>query len=160
MSQTPAALTGGFCFQDVNVGQALEGRLTVTEAHVVLAAGIFGDFAPLYVDAEFAKTTRFGARIAHGALVAGIMAGVLSKSFGRYALEVLEQSAEFKAPVYLGDTVATRWRVKKLTPKADLGGGVVVLAGECRTQKDVVAVLGRAALFVSDGRPGPAAGGE
>jgi len=150
-----AVRPGSLCFEQVEVGQVLEGRLTVTESHMVLAAGIFGDFAPLYVDAEFASQTRFGACPAPGALLVGIMGGVLSKWFGKYALGVQEQHAEFKAPVLADATVATRWEVEERHPDASLGGGVVILGGECRAARDVLAVVARVSLVVGASVAGP-----
>jgi 3-hydroxybutyryl-CoA dehydratase len=138
-------------FDSLEIGQKLTGRMTVTEAHVVLAAGIFGDFAPLHVDAEYAKTTRFGERIAHGTLITGIMAGVLSKGLGKNALGYLEQNVRFLAPVFFGDTVATEWEVTEKIPKEKLGGGIVKLTCECASDRGTVVVAGESALIVGNG---------
>jgi acyl dehydratase len=139
---------GSLSFDDVQVGQILDGRMTVTESHMVLASGIFGDFAPLYVDAEFASSTTMGARPAAPALIAGIMDGVLSKWFGRFALGIREQSAQFRCPVFAGETVTTHWEVRERHPDAALGGGVVALEGECRKTNDVTAALAHVKLVV------------
>jgi 3-hydroxybutyryl-CoA dehydratase len=135
-------------FDSLSVGQTLKGRMTVTEAHVVLACGIFGDFAPLHVDEEYAKTTRFGRRLAHGTLVTGIMAGVFGKWLGKNALGYLEQNVKFVAPVFIGDTVATEWEVVEKIPKEKLGGGIVKLTVTCSTQTGTVVLTGDAALVV------------
>lgn len=136
-------------FHELEIGQELTGRLTVTEAHIVLACGIFGDFAPLHVDEEFAKTTRFGTRIAHGTLITGIMAGVLSKNLGANAAGYLEQNVRFKAPVLAGDTVCTVWTVIEKLDKPRLNGGIVRLDVTCSTQQDEVVVTGTSALLVA-----------
>jgi acyl dehydratase len=140
-------------FDTLEVGQKLHGRMTVTDAHVVLAAGIFGDFAPLHVDEEYAKTTRFGRRIAHGTLITGIMAGVFGKWLGTNALGYLEQRVKFVAPVFIGDTVTTEWEVVEKIPKEKLGGGIVKLRVECFTQPHTVVVEGEAALIVGSAPP-------
>ena len=137
-------------FSTLEVGDMLAGRMTVSEAHVVMACGIFGDFAPLHVDEMYAKTTRFGARIAHGTLIAGIMAGVLSKALGTNALGYLEQTLRFRAPVYIGETVTTEWKVVEKIEKAKLGGGIVKLSGTCRIENGAIAVAGESALIVGD----------
>src|SRR3954453_13180275 len=98
-------------FKSLTVGQGLDDRMTITESHVTLAAGIFNDFAPLHVDETYAKTTMFGTRIVHGTLVTGIMAGVLSGDFGTNATGYLQQAVRFKAPVFPGDTVTIGWEV-------------------------------------------------
>jgi acyl dehydratase len=142
-------------FRTLDVGATMSGRLTVTEAHIVLASGIFADFAPLHTDEEFAQQTRYGTRIAHGTLIAGIMAGVLSKSLGTNALGYLEQCTHFLAPVVAGDTVATTWTVTALVDKPSLDGGIVTLAGSCSTQKGTVVVTADSSLIVAYGEDGP-----
>jgi acyl dehydratase len=139
-------------FDSLEIGQKLTGRMTVSEAHVVLAAGIFGDFAPLHVDAQYAKTTRFGERIAHGTLITGIMAGVLSKALGKNALGYLEQNVRFLAPVFFGDTVATEWEVIEKISKEKLGGGIVKLKCECASDRGTIVVIGESALIVGNGQ--------
>jgi 3-hydroxybutyryl-CoA dehydratase len=138
-------------FHQTEVGDAFSDSVTITETHVVLAAGLFNDFAPLHVDAEFARTTRFGARIAHGTLVTGIMAGLLSRHFGTNALGYLEQSVRFQAPVFLGDTVTSVWTVTEKTPKERLGGGIVSLSIVCSNQQETVVLEGTAKLIVGNG---------
>ncbi|HNC46866.1 MAG TPA: MaoC/PaaZ C-terminal domain-containing protein, partial [Acidobacteriota bacterium] len=49
-----------------SIGECASLSKTITETDVTLYAGITGDFNPVHIDAEYAKTTRFGARIAHG----------------------------------------------------------------------------------------------
>ena len=142
-------------FRSLEVGQLLQGRLTVTEAHIVLASGIFADFAPLHVDEEFARHTRYGTRIAHGTLVAGIMTGVLGKALGPNALGLLDNNVQFVAPVMPGDTLSTLWEVTEMTDKPELGGGIVRLVGRCATQKKTVVVNAECSLLVSNGDGDP-----
>jgi acyl dehydratase len=144
-------MENGKTFEEIEVGEAFSGRMTVSEAHIVLAAGIFGDFAPLHVDEEFAKGTRFGTRIAHGTLLTGIMAGVLSGHFHGTAIGYLEQDVRFLAPVLPGETVTTEWKVVDAVAKEKLGGGVVSLQVECRREDGTVAVAGTAKAIVRSG---------
>ena len=68
-------------FEDLKIGEHFETpRRTVTEADIVNFAGISGDYNPLHIDEEFAKKTRFGARIAHGVLTLSIMNRALGKT--------------------------------------------------------------------------------
>jgi acyl dehydratase len=122
--------------------------MTITESHVTLAAGIFNDFAPLHVDEEYAKKTRFGTRIVHGTLITGVMAGVFTTWLGPNALGYLEQNVKFIAPVFIGDTLTTRWEVVEKIPKEKLGGGIVKLRVECSTQTGTIVLTGDAALIV------------
>jgi acyl dehydratase len=68
---------GPLHYEDLDVGQRWRtAARTVTEADIVAFAGVSGDFNPIHVDAEHAATTRFGERIAHGALVLAIATGL------------------------------------------------------------------------------------
>jgi len=100
-------------FDDVEVGQEWEssGR-TVTEADVVNFAGVSGDFNPIHMDHEFAKTTPFRRPIAHGLLVFAIGSGlgVMCPPMRTVAfLQVREWN--FKEPLFIGDTVKLRSRL-------------------------------------------------
>ena len=55
------------------VGKSVTFSKTVSESDIYLFAGITGDFDPIHVDQEFARTTQYGQRIAHGALILGYM---------------------------------------------------------------------------------------
>ncbi|HKA07803.1 MAG TPA: MaoC/PaaZ C-terminal domain-containing protein [Gemmataceae bacterium] len=105
--------TSHLYFDDVEVGQEWEssGR-TVTEADVVNFAGVSGDFNPIHMDHEFAKTTPFRRPIAHGLLVFAIGSGlgVMCPPMRTVAfLQVREWN--FKEPLFIGDTVKLRSRL-------------------------------------------------
>jgi acyl dehydratase len=144
----------GKTFEQVEVGETFSGRMTITEAQIVIAAGIFGDFAPLHVDEEFAKKTIFGTRIAHGTLITGIMAGVLSTHFHGTAIGYLEQDVRFRAPVLPGNTVTTEWRVLDAVEKPKLGGGIASLAVACRLEDGTVVLEGTAKAIIRGEEPG------
>src|SRR5438094_7488063 len=94
-------------FDDLSVGQEFESQgRTVTEADIVLFAGLSGDYNPIHVDHEFAKTTTFKRPIAHGMLVMSISSGLgLNAPLARI-LAILEFTEwHFRAPVYIGDTI-------------------------------------------------------
>ena len=80
----------------------------MTETHLVLAAGMFGDFNPLHVDEEFAKKSRFGTRILHGPFSSALVSSPVGMYFAGTAIAYLEHACRFKAPVRPGDTLATR----------------------------------------------------
>jgi 3-hydroxybutyryl-CoA dehydratase len=138
----------GKTFEQVEVGESFSGSMTVTEAHIVLAAGIFGDLAPLHVDEEFARETAFGTRIAHGTLTTGIMAGVLSGYFAGTAIGYLEQNVRFRAAVFPGDTVTSEWTVRDKAEKPKLGGGIVTLGIVCRKQDGTTVLDGEAKAII------------
>lgn len=100
-------------FDDVEVGQEWEslGR-TVTEADVVHFAGISGDFNPIHMDHEFAKTTPYGRPIAHGLLVWAISSGLGLTSPPMRTLAFMSvREWHFRGPVYIGDTLRLRSKV-------------------------------------------------
>jgi len=93
-------------FDDFEVGMKLiSGRITVTDAHIVLFAGLSGDFNPLHVDDEFAKKTIFGSRIAHGLLTLSLLSGHMGMLVAGTAIAFLELHARFQRPVRVGDTI-------------------------------------------------------
>ncbi len=84
---------------------------TITETDVYLFAGISGDFNPLHTDEEYAKTTQFGTRIAHGGLAASLLAPVLGMKLPGLGTVALETTTKFRKPVYFGDTITCKVEV-------------------------------------------------
>jgi acyl dehydratase len=100
-------------FDDVEVGQQWEspGR-TVTETDVVNFAGLSGDFNPIHMDHEFARTTPFRRPIAHGLLVLSLGSGLGLFSPPMRTLAVLTiREWQFKEPVFAGDTLRVHSKV-------------------------------------------------
>ena len=101
-------------FEAFAVGDAATFSKTITEADVVLFAEISGDRYPLHVDAEYAKTTRFGQRIAHGLLSASLLSTVNASLMGVPGGLYVEQSLRFRRPVFIGDTLTARAEVTSI----------------------------------------------
>jgi acyl dehydratase len=121
-------------YDEVKVGDTFGASLTVTEAHLVLAAGLFGDFNPLHVDETHARASQFGGRILHGPFTAALMSAPAGMHFHSTAIAYLEHNCRFTAPVRPGDTLTTPWTIVDKLDKPKHAGGVVVLAGACRNQ--------------------------
>lgn len=135
----------GRMFSEFAVEEVFEsvGR-TITEADVVMFAGISGDWNPLHTDATFAAKTPFGQRIAHGMLAASISTG-LGQTLGIFegtVVALAEQKFEYKAPVFFGDTIRLRLTVTDLKPSSRGGKGTVTFRSEVLKQDDGVAVGG------------------
>jgi 3-hydroxybutyryl-CoA dehydratase len=114
-------------FEDVAVGQEWEslGR-TVTEADIVNFAGLSGDFNPIHLDHEFAKTTLFRQPIAHGLLVFSMASGLGTNSPPMRTLAFLcIRDWQFKAPVFIGDTICVRTKVREKELRARGRRGVI-----------------------------------
>lgn len=107
-------------FDDITVGQEWESQgRTVTEADIVNFAGLSGDFNPIHVDHEFAQTTPFRKPIAHGLLVLSIASGLGIHCPPMRTLAFLAiREWEFKTPVFIGDTIRVRTRVRTVAVRA------------------------------------------
>jgi 3-hydroxybutyryl-CoA dehydratase len=120
----------GRYFEEFELGHTVvsAGR-TITETDVVNFAGLSGDYNQIHTDAEFAKGTFFGRRVAHGLLVLSIATG-LAAQLGFIEGTVIafrELTWKFSRPVFIGDTVHLQAKVTELKPLPRLGGGAVIL---------------------------------
>jgi len=98
----------GYVIEDLQVGMSAFYSRTVTEADIVLFAGISGDFNPLHLNREFAEQTQFGSCIAHGMLTASLISTVVGTKLPGPGAIYLKQDLKFTAPVRAGDTVTAR----------------------------------------------------
>ena len=128
----------GAWFDDVRVGDTFARTLTITETHLVLGAGLIGDFNPHHVDDTYARQSRFGTRILHGMITSAIMGAPVGMRFFGTALAYLEHNTRFTAPVRAGDSLTTTWTVTELLDKPEKSGGIVVLRGVATNQDGVV----------------------
>lgn len=130
-------------FADIKIGDKASMSKTVTEYDVYTFAGLTGDFNPVHVNAEFAKTTMFKERIAHGMLSAGFISAVLGTALPGMNTIYLAQELVFKAPVKIGDTVtATVEVLEKIEGKNRL-----ILKTTVTNQDGVVVVDGKATVM-------------
>jgi acyl dehydratase len=135
---TSLSSSRGLYFEELQVGQRVvtAGR-TVSEADVMAFAGLSGDFNPIHTDAEFAKSTPYGQRIAHGLLCLSIAVGLTMRS-GFMSGTVLAfreiGSWKFARPVFLGDTLYAELEVSETKALPRLGAGTVVLNVEVKNQ--------------------------
>ncbi len=128
----------GAWFDDLTEGEQFARTLTVTETHLVLGAGLIGEFNPHHVDETYARSSRFGKRVLHGMITSALMGACVGMRFHGTALAYLEHNARFTAPVRAGDTLTTTWTVTGLIDKPKQRGGIVVLQGVATNQTGVV----------------------
>ncbi len=140
----------GKAFNELKIGDRFKESITISEAHVVKAAGLFRDFNALHTNEPDMKASRFGKRITHGALTFGLMVGVYSNVFHDTDISTVEASIKFTSPVYPGDTISMEWEVKGLDAKPKLDGGLVSLSGEIKNQSDTTVATTEARLLVSN----------
>ena len=117
----------GLHFEELSVGQSAEMTREVTEAVIAAFAEVSGDINPVHLDAEYAKTTSFGERIAHGMLSAAYISAVLGTQLPGPGAIYISQSMRFRRPVKIGDAVTARVTVTLL----DEAKGQVVLETLC-----------------------------
>jgi acyl dehydratase len=117
----------GLYWEDWEIGAEFESPArTLTEADIVLFAGLSGDYNPLHINEEYCKKTIFGSRIAHGPLVYAIAAGLLFQLhlYDDTLIAFLGfENLRFTNPVKPGDTIHARIKVleKRETSRPDRG---------------------------------------
>jgi len=145
----------GFYFEEFVLGQKAESpSRTVTEADVVQFAGLSGDSNQLHTDAEFAKGTPYGQRIAHGLLGLSIASGLAARAgfIEGTAQAFLGLTWKFRAPIFFGDSIRLRAKVNKMRPMPSMNGGLVVFAVTVLNQRDEVVQQGEWQLLVQGGK--------
>ena len=95
----------GYDVEDLKVGMQATFSKTITEADIALFAGLSGDNNAVHMDEEFAATTRFGGRIAHGFLTASVISAAVANRLPGPGTIYLSQQLNFRAPVRIGQTV-------------------------------------------------------
>ena len=130
----------GVFFEDLQIGQEFTspGR-TVTEADIVIFAGLSGDYNVLHTDAEHMKTSIFGERIAHGLLGLGIQQGLASRGEPAAAHGLLSALKwKFRSPIKIGDTVHVLSRITGKRDGPDAGRGLVTVERRLVNQRGEV----------------------
>lgn len=133
----------GYQFEELTVGMSATLSRTVSEADILMFAGVSGDTNPVHLDEEFAASTMFGGRIAHGMLSAGLISAVFGTRLPGPGCIYLSQNLKFKAPVKVGQTVVARVTVKEL--KSEKRRAVFSTVCTCG---DTVVIDGEAELWV------------
>ncbi|MFA5598622.1 MAG: MaoC family dehydratase [Pusillimonas sp.] len=107
----------GYDFEDLKIGDTATFAKTITEADIVLFAGASGDNNAVHLNEEFAQTTPFKGRIAHGMLTASVISAAIAGRLPGPGTIYLNQSLRFLAPVRPGETVHATVTVKELIPE-------------------------------------------
>lgn len=129
---------------DLKIGDSFSTSREVTDDLIRKFAEVSGDYNPIHLDEEFAKTTRFGRRIAHGMLSGAFISAVLGNEFREQKIVYLSQTMKFTAPVFLGDTVTATGTVNKIRQDK----GIVTLETICTNQKGETLVIGEAVVMI------------
>ncbi len=104
-------------FEDMTIGRRESLQRLITTEMIETFAEISGDVNPLHLDAAYAATTRFGERIAHGALTASFISAVLGTKLPGIGAIYISQTSRFLAPVKIGDMVEALAEVTHINPE-------------------------------------------
>ena len=132
-----------YTIDDLKPGMSESFTKTVSERDVTLFGEISGDMNPIHFDEAYAKTTIFGGRIVHGALVLSYLSTVLGTKMPGPGAIFLSQTTSFKAPVRIGDTVTAICTVRDVFPARRR----VIFDCICKV-KDAVVVVGEALVMM------------
>ena len=130
------------------VGDSAEITRTIEQTDIDAFAELTGDHNPVHVDEEFAKSTRFGRRIAHGMLTASLISSVLANKLPGEGSVYLGQTLQFVAPVFPGDEVTARVTVKQIREDKP----ILKLETICMNQRNEIVIRGEATVFATDKR--------
>lgn len=129
----------GYSIDEIYIGMKRSVSKTISESDIYTFAGITGDINPVHVNAEYAKNTRFGQRIAHGMLTASLCSTLVGMCIPGADAIYLGQTLKFLKPVFIGDTVTATCEVTKIIPEKKIAymhtpivnqHGEVVIDGE------------------------------
>ncbi len=133
----------GYKFEDLSVGMTHQTEHIITEKDIELFAEVSGDRNPLHMDEEFAKNTPFGTRIAHGALTASYISGILGNDLPGPGSIFVGLNMRFRRPVYIGSHVTVKVEVTEMKER----GNRVTLKVSCNVDGKA-AISGEAMVMV------------
>ncbi len=152
----------GLYLEDFEIGKPMRTRgRTVGESDITTFAGLVGDWTPIHVDENFARTTPFGTRVAHGTLTLSVAVGLMAQLdlFTGTVIGLVNMTWSFANPVRIGDTIYADITALEKRATSKPGRGIVKLeiavvnqlgVAVCRGIHDVM-VLSRPSGVASDG---------
>lgn len=133
-------------YEEIEIGETASITKMISEADIVNYAGIIGDFNPIHVNPEYAKTTMFGERIAHGMLTASFISTLVGCCIPGMNALYLSQEVKFVRPVKIGDTItATAEVCEKIDAKRR-----VIMTTTITNQRGEIVVSGKAVTMVME----------
>jgi 3-hydroxybutyryl-CoA dehydratase len=126
-------------------GDKASRSLAISDETIRNFAEVTGDNNPVHLDDEYAAGTRFGRRIAHGMIAAGLISATLANDLPGPGTVYLNQTLKFKLPVYPGDTVTATVEILKVREDKP----IVTLSTVCTNQEDKVVLEGEAVVLLT-----------
>ena len=132
----------------LKIGDTAARSKVITDADIRSFADLSGDKNPLHVDEEFAATTRFGRRIAHGMLSASLISAVLANDLPGQGSIYLGQKLQFVSPVFIGDEITARVTVTAIREDKP----IATLETVCTNQRNEIVIKGEATVHYGNCR--------
>jgi len=134
---------GAIPIDKINPGMTVSYSQTISDSDIKSFAGLSGDHNPVHVDAEYAESSRFGRRIAHGLMSAGFFSALFGTKLPGPGCVYVSQTLNFKRPVYIDDTVVATVTVTGV----DIKSNRVSFDTVCKVKGKVV-ISGAAEIFI------------
>lgn len=128
----------------LSIGDQATRRKTFSDEDVRAFAQISGDTNPIHLDDRYAAQTRFGRRLVHGMLTASLLSATLANDLPGEGTIYMSQSLQFKAPVFIGDTITATVEVTAFRAER----GIATLATTCTNQDGAIVLQGEAVVLV------------
>jgi 3-hydroxybutyryl-CoA dehydratase len=130
----------GKTIEQLQLGDFAQFAKTITDADIVLFAGVTGDLNPAHINEEYAKTTFFKTRIAHGVLLGGFISSVIGMQLPGPGTIYIKQELNFLAPARIGDTITARVEVSEMNKEKNR----ITLTTTCTNQNNETVLNGQA----------------
>jgi len=110
--------TQGHYLEDLSIGMFAEKKMVVSDKKITTFAELSGDYNPVHMDADYAATTMFGKRIAHGALSASLISAILGNDLPGPGAIFTELNMRFRKPAFIDDEITARAEVVEINEKS------------------------------------------
>ncbi|MFX1511715.1 MAG: MaoC family dehydratase [Promethearchaeota archaeon] len=131
-------------YSDIKIGEKAELKRTISEGDIEKFAKLSGDYNPIHLDEEFAQSTMFKGRIAHGILTTSFISTVIARDLPGPSSIYLGQNASFRKPVRIGDTLLVKVEViQKIDEKEHIR-----LKTTCTNQNNELVLDGEALVML------------
>ena len=135
-----------YTFDEIKIGQSKKFQVIITESMVNDFAKISGDFSPIHMDEEYAKSTTFKKRVVHGMLLASFLSRMDGMFLpGKHAL-YFSQNIEFRNPCFIGDTLT----IESVVIDKSISTKILKIESKIFNQKNKILLYGEGKVIVRD----------
>ena len=135
-------------FDDYKVGDSAKFQKKITEEDVKKFAEVSGDYNPIHMNPEFAKTQLFGKQVAHGVISVGLISASLGVELFGPGILYGEQTVRFIKPVFFDDILTAVATVKEKFTKKDGKLKFIKCETKVYNQNDEIVTDGEAVVLV------------